>query len=78
MVYMLDKDDQRCGVIYIDWSKKYSPIPKATCEMIKQKCSSGVSDDAIDLNCEDIKKLISGDSNPTNGGKTPKANDVPM
>lgn len=65
MVYKLDNADKLCGVTYIDWSKKYSKIPKATCETIKQKCSSGgYYDDAVDLNCEDIKKLIYGEGKP--------------
>lgn len=66
MVYKLDKDDQRCDVTYIDWSKKYSPIPKATCDMIQPKCSSGGggSDNTPELSCEDIKKLIKGEDKP--------------
>lgn len=67
MVYKLDDADKLCGVTYIDWSKKYSPIPKATCETIKPKCSSGgggSSDDALDLSCEEIKKLIHGEDKP--------------
>lgn len=67
MVYKLDDADKLCGVTYIDWSKKYSPIPKATCETIKQQCSSGgggSSDDAVDLSCEEIKKLIHGEDKP--------------
>jgi len=68
MVYTLDKADQRCDVTYVDWSKKYSPIPKATCEMIQPKCSSGggggSSDDALELSCEEIKKLLKGEDKP--------------
>ena len=66
MVYKLDKDDQRCDVTYIDWSKKYSPIPKATCDMIQPKCSSGGggSDNTPELSCEDIKKLLKGEDKP--------------
>lgn len=67
MVYKLDEADKLCGITYIDWSKKYSKIPKATCEMIQPKCSSGggVSyDDAVELKCEDLKKLIHGEENP--------------
>ena len=65
MVYALDKADKLCGVTYIDWSKTYSKIPKATCKTIKQKCSSdGYYDDAVDLSCEDIKKLIYGEDKP--------------
>lgn len=61
MVYKLDDADKLCGVTYIDWSKKYSPIPKATCEMIKQQCGSGEgSDNTPELSCEDIKKLLKG------------------
>ena len=67
MVYKLDKADQRCDVTYIDWSKKYSPIPKATCDMIQPKCSSGGGgsyDDSVELKCEDLKKLIHGEDKP--------------
>ena len=61
MVYKLDDADKLCGVTYIDWSKKYSPIPKATCEMLKQQCGSGEgSDNTPELSCEDIKKLLKG------------------
>lgn len=61
MVYKLDEADKLCGVTYIDWSKKYSPIPKATCEMLKQQCGSGEgSGNTPELSCEDIKKLLKG------------------
>lgn len=70
MVYTLDKADKLCGVTYIDWSKTYSKIPKATCKTIKQKCSSGgYYDDAVELNCEELKKLIHGEDKPKE--KTP-------
>lgn len=90
MVYTLDKADQRCDVTYVDWSKKYSPIPKATCEMIQPKCSSGGGggsyDDSVELKCEDLKKLIHGEDKPkeeekpkedkpTTDGVTPKENE---
>lgn len=92
MVYKLDDADKLCGVTYIDWSKKYSKIPKATCETIKQQCYSGgggSSDDALDLSCEEIKKLLKGedkpkedkpkDDTPNEGNKeeTPKENETP-
>ena len=76
MVYTLDKADQRCDVTYVDWSKKYSPIPKATCEMIQPKCSSGGGgsyDDSVELKCEDLKKLIHGEDKP----KEPEPNTSP-
>lgn len=80
MVYTLDKADQRCDVTYVDWSKKYSPIPKATCEMIQPKCSSGGGgsyDDSVELKCEDLKKLIHGEDKPKEDKQkedTPKEN----
>jgi len=80
MVYTLDKADQRCDVTYVDWSKKYSPIPKATCEMIQPKCSSGGGgsyDDSVELKCEDLKKLIHGEDNPKEGEK-PKEDANPV
>lgn len=67
MVYKLDEADKLCGITYIDWSKKYSKIPKATCEMIQPKCSSGGGgsyDDSVELKCEDLKKLIHGEEKP--------------
>lgn len=65
MVYKLDEADKLCGVTYIDWSKKYSPIPKATCEMLKQQCGSGGgSDNTPELSCEDVKKLLKGEDKP--------------
>lgn len=92
MVYKLDDADKFCGVTYIDWSKKYSKIPKATCETIKQQCSSGgggSSDDALELSCEEIKKLLKGEDKPKedkpkedtpnegNKEETPKENETP-
>lgn len=85
MVYKLDEADKLCGVTYIDWSKKYSPIPKATCEMLKQQCGSGEgSDNTPELSCEDIKKLLKGEDKPKedtpnegNKEETPKENDTP-
>ena len=77
MVYKLDDADKLCGVTYIDWSKKYSKIPKATCEMIQPKCSSGGGgsyDDAVELKCEDLKKLIHGEEKPKED-ITPKENE---
>ena len=38
MVYVLDKADRLCGVSYIDWSKRYSKITKATCEQLDGQC----------------------------------------
>lgn len=78
MVYKLDKADQRCDVTYVDWSKKYSPIPKATCEMIQPKCSSGGGgsyDDAVELKCEDLNKLIHGEEKPKEEKEEPKENE---
>ena len=79
MVYTLDKADQRCDVTYVDWSKKYSPIPKATCEMIQPKCSSGGGggsyDDSVELKCEDLKKLIHGEDKPKEEKEEPKENE---
>lgn len=47
MVYVLDKADRLCGVSYIDWSKRYSQIPKATCEQLEGQCN-GIQ---IDFDC---------------------------
>lgn len=47
MVYILDKSDRLCGVTYIDWTKTYSKIPKATCEMLEGQCG-GLE---IDFHC---------------------------
>ena len=91
MVYTLDKADQRCDVTYVDWSKKYSSIPKATCEMIQPKCSSGGGgsyDDSVELKCEDLKKLIHGEDKPKEDKpkedekpkeeETPRENNTPV
>ena len=78
MVYKLDEADKLCGITYIDWSKKYSKIPKATCEMIQPKCSSGGGgsyDDAVELKCEDLKKLIHGEEKPKEEKEEPKENE---
>ena len=75
MVYKLEEADKLCGITYIDWSKKYSKIPKATCDMIKPKCSSGGGsyiDDAVELKCEDLKKLIHGEEKPKEEKEEPK------
>lgn len=47
MVYVLDEADKLCGVSYIDWSKRYSQIPKATCEQLEGQCD-GIQ---IDFDC---------------------------
>lgn len=65
MVYVLDENDRDCLTIRIDWSKgRYSPIPKATCEMLNrgcgcnQKSSEQDNDAVIDLTCNELKKLL--------------------
>lgn len=58
MVYVLDEADKLCGISYIDWSKRYSQIPKATCEQLDGQCD-GIQ---IDFDCS----LGNGkDVNPT-------------
>ena len=47
MVYVLDEADKLCGISYIDWSKRYSQIPKATCEQLEGQCD-GIQ---IDFDC---------------------------
>lgn len=67
MPYKLSEEDKLCGVTYFDVDKHYSPIPKATCDMIQPKCSSGGGgsyDDSVELKCEDLKKLIHGEDKP--------------
>ena len=67
MVYVLDENDRDCLTIRIDWSKGgYSPIPKATCEMLNRGCGCGCSkstnskdDDAtLELTCDELKRLL--------------------
>lgn len=93
MPYKLSEEDKLCGVTYFDVDKHYSPIPKATCEMIQPKCSSGGGggsyDDSVELKCEDLKKLIHGEDKPKedkpkedtpnegNKEETPKENETP-
>ena len=68
MPYKLSEEDKLCGVTYFDVDKHYSPIPKATCEMIQPKCSSGGGggsyEDSVELKCEGLKKLIHGEDKP--------------
>ena len=65
MVYVLDKADRLCGVSYIDWSKRYSQIPKATCEQLDGQCD-GIQ---IDFDCS----LDNGKGN----GVTPTPTPIP-
>ena len=67
MVYVLDENDRVCLTIRIDWSKGgYSPIPKATCEMLNRGCGCGCNkstnskdDDAtLELTCDELKRLL--------------------
>ena len=67
MVYVLDKADRLCGVSYIDWSKRYSQIPKATCEQLEGQCD-GIQ---IDFDCS----LDNGKDN--GGGVTPTPTPIP-
>jgi len=74
MVYVLDENDRDCLTIRIDWSKGgYSPIPKATCEMLNRgcgcNCGQSTNDNkkeaTIELTCEEVKKLLAlGDTKP--------------
>lgn len=67
MVYVLDKADRLCGVSYIDWSKRYSQIPKATCEQLDGQCD-GIQ---IDFDCS----LDNGKDNGS--GVTPTPTPIP-
>lgn len=65
MVYVLDENDRDCLTIRIDWSKgRYSPIPKATCEMLNRGCGCNCSktkDDeepTLELTCDELKKFL--------------------
>nr|DAW09281.1 MAG TPA: hypothetical protein [Caudoviricetes sp.] len=65
MVYKLAEEDKTCGVEYINWDKHYSPIPKATCEMLKGQCPSCSGDeDAVEITCEEVKKFLHGETEP--------------
>lgn len=46
MVYKLAEEDKLCGVIYPTY-EGFSPIPKATCEMLESKCDEL----DIEINC---------------------------
>ena len=67
MVYVLDEADKLCGISYIDWSKRYSQIPKATCEQLDGQCD-GIQ---IDFDCS----LNNGKGNE--GGVTPTPTPIP-
>ena len=41
MVYKLAEEDKLCGVIYPTY-EGFSPIPKATCEMLESKCEQTI------------------------------------
>ena len=41
MAYKLAEEDKLCGVIYPTY-EGFSPIPKATCEMLESKCEQTI------------------------------------
>ena len=51
MAYKLAEEDKLCGVIYPTY-EGFSPIPKATCDMLKPQCN----DIEIVLNCDKKKE----------------------
>lgn len=80
MVYKLAEEDKTCGVEYINWDKHYSPIPKATCEMLKGQCPScsGGGGDAVEITCEDVEKLLHGETEPPREAEPPRMTEQPL
>lgn len=55
MVYKLAEEDKLCGVIYPTY-EGFSPIPKATCEMLESKCEQTIIVKCKDNQSEEVKK----------------------
>lgn len=55
MVYKLAEEDKLCGVIYPTY-EGFSPIPKATCEMLESKCEQTIIVKCKDNQSEEDKK----------------------
>jgi hypothetical protein len=79
MVYKLAEEDKTCGVEYINWDKHYSPIPKATCEMLKGQCPScsGGSGNAVEITCEEVEKLLHGETESPREEEPPRMIEQP-
>lgn len=60
MAYKLAEEDKLCGVIYPTY-EGFSPIPKATCDMLKPQCN----DIEIVLNCDKKKEEEKPTPTPT-------------
>lgn len=60
MAYKLAEEDKLCGVIYPTY-EGFSPIPKATCDMLKPQCN----DIEIVLNCDKKKEEEKPTPEPT-------------
>lgn len=79
MVYKLAEEDKTCGVEYINWDKHYSPIPKATCEMLKGKCPScSGGGDAVEITCEEVEKLLHGETEAPREAEPPRMTEQPL
>lgn len=83
MVYKLAEEDKTCGVEYINWDKHYSPIPKATCSMLKGQCPScsggGVGGgDAVEITCEEVEKLLHGEVEKPRETESPREPERPL
>lgn len=55
MAYKLAEEDKLCGVIYPTY-EGFSPIPKATCEMLESKCEQTIIVKCKDNKSEEDKK----------------------
>lgn len=55
MAYKLAEEDKLCGVIYPTY-EGFSPIPKATCEMLESKCEQTIIIKCKDNQSEEDKK----------------------
>ena len=77
MVYKLAEEDKTCGVEYINWDKHYSPIPKATCEMLKGQCPS-CSGGGGEITCEEVEKLLHGETEAPREAEPPRMTEQPL
>lgn len=78
MVYKLAEEDKLCGVIYPTY-EGFSPIPKATCEMLESKCDkTEIIVKCKDNQSEEDKKLESqsGSASASTSESTSESNSV--
>lgn len=76
MVYKLAEEDKLCGVIYPTY-EGFSPIPKATCEMLESKCEQTIIVKCGESSEEDKKpESQSGSASASASESTSESNSV--